>query len=183
MAEDLRRFLEDRPIRARRAAAWERAWRWSRRNTAVAGLLAALVVAFLTGCAVVAVEWRRVHQLAEVDSLRLRAQVEIASRLRKGAGVRSGRGLRLWTALDGRGPGRGTPEQPDFARTVRTNLAAWESRVLRPRAILEHPGIVYHARFRLDGRVVVTHAEEKVARLWDVATRQPLAPPLEHPTM
>ena len=41
LAEDLRRFLEDRPIRARRASSAERLLRWCRRN-AVAGLLASL---------------------------------------------------------------------------------------------------------------------------------------------
>jgi serine/threonine protein kinase/WD40 repeat protein len=43
MCEDLRRFLGDRPIRARRSAAWEHAWRWCRRNPLVACLLAAVV--------------------------------------------------------------------------------------------------------------------------------------------
>ncbi len=40
LAEDLRRFLGDRPIRARRTPWHERAWRWARRNPAVASLLA-----------------------------------------------------------------------------------------------------------------------------------------------
>jgi serine/threonine protein kinase/WD40 repeat protein len=40
LAEDLRRFLEDRPIRARRASLCERAGRWCRRNPALAGLTA-----------------------------------------------------------------------------------------------------------------------------------------------
>jgi serine/threonine protein kinase/WD40 repeat protein len=39
LAEDLRRFLADRPVRARRASQAERAWRWARRNPTVASLL------------------------------------------------------------------------------------------------------------------------------------------------
>jgi serine/threonine protein kinase/WD40 repeat protein len=38
LAEDLRRFLADRPIRARRSSAIERTWRWCRRNRALAAL-------------------------------------------------------------------------------------------------------------------------------------------------
>jgi hypothetical protein len=39
LAEDLRNFLADRAIRARRVGRWERTWRWCRRNPAVTGLL------------------------------------------------------------------------------------------------------------------------------------------------
>jgi serine/threonine protein kinase/WD40 repeat protein len=44
LAEDLRRFLSDRPVRARRASHAERTWRWCRRNPAVASLLAAVLL-------------------------------------------------------------------------------------------------------------------------------------------
>ena len=51
MAEDLRRFLADRPVLARRSSPTEQAWRWCRRNrpgrghaVAFAGLVAAVVV-------------------------------------------------------------------------------------------------------------------------------------------
>jgi WD40 repeat protein/predicted Ser/Thr protein kinase len=64
MTEDLRRFLDDRPIRARRAALWERTARWCRRNPVVAGLIAALVVVFLAGFAGVTVQWRRAYNEA-----------------------------------------------------------------------------------------------------------------------
>src|SRR5262249_23024361 len=62
LAEDLRRFLADRPIQARRASVWERAWRWCRRNPAVAsltGLVAALVV---TVAVVASLDALRLHQ-------------------------------------------------------------------------------------------------------------------------
>jgi serine/threonine protein kinase/tetratricopeptide (TPR) repeat protein len=44
LAEDLRRFLADRPIKARRTLWHERTWRWCRRNPWVASLLAAVVL-------------------------------------------------------------------------------------------------------------------------------------------
>src|SRR5262249_6517533 len=44
LAEDLRKFLEDRPIRARRFSPAERAWRWARRNPAIASLSVSVVL-------------------------------------------------------------------------------------------------------------------------------------------
>jgi serine/threonine protein kinase len=44
LGEDLQRFVEDRPIRARRVSAAERLLRWGRRNKLVACLLASLLV-------------------------------------------------------------------------------------------------------------------------------------------
>ncbi len=53
LADDLRRFLDDRPIRARRITLVERGWRWCRRNRAVAVLasvaLLCLVIAAASG--------------------------------------------------------------------------------------------------------------------------------------
>ena len=49
LAEDLQRFLEDKPIKARRVTAVEQAWRWARRNPAVASLAAGLLLALLAG--------------------------------------------------------------------------------------------------------------------------------------
>jgi serine/threonine protein kinase len=52
IAEDLRRFLADRPIQARRTSGAERLWRWCRRNPAVASL-AALALLLLASVAVI----------------------------------------------------------------------------------------------------------------------------------
>jgi serine/threonine protein kinase len=49
MAEDLRRFIEDRPIKARRVSETEKFLRWCRRNPLPAWLLAGLVLVFLSG--------------------------------------------------------------------------------------------------------------------------------------
>jgi tetratricopeptide (TPR) repeat protein len=58
MAEDLKRFVEDRPVRARRVSDAERLWRWCRRNPLPAGLLAGIVLVFLAGFAGMFWQWR-----------------------------------------------------------------------------------------------------------------------------
>src|SRR5262249_19151638 len=49
MAEDLRRFIEDEPIKARRASPSERLWRWCRRTPPVAVLAAVVVLSLVAG--------------------------------------------------------------------------------------------------------------------------------------
>jgi serine/threonine protein kinase len=39
LADDLRRFLDNKPIRARPVRAWERAWKWAKRRPTLAALL------------------------------------------------------------------------------------------------------------------------------------------------
>lgn len=58
MAEDLKRFVEDRPVRARRISDAERVFRWCRRNPLVASLLAGIVVVVFAGFAGVCWQWR-----------------------------------------------------------------------------------------------------------------------------
>ena len=56
LADDLRRFLSDRPIRARRTPPWEHGWRFCRRNPALA-LAGALVLSLLSAILIVWAGW------------------------------------------------------------------------------------------------------------------------------
>ncbi len=87
-ADDLRCFLDDRPIRARRISAAEQLLRWYRHNRMVAALLAALVVVFLTGFGGVIWKWREAesalkreaeqHELAEKATERAESNVKMS---------------------------------------------------------------------------------------------------------
>jgi tetratricopeptide (TPR) repeat protein/tRNA A-37 threonylcarbamoyl transferase component Bud32 len=47
LADDLQRWLDGRPVRARRVPGWERAWKWARRRPTAAALVATALVAAL----------------------------------------------------------------------------------------------------------------------------------------
>ena len=64
LGEDLRRFLADEPIRARRVSLAGRLLRWGRRNKAVAGLLSSVVVTLAAGFAVSTAQWIRADRHA-----------------------------------------------------------------------------------------------------------------------
>ncbi len=58
LAEDLRRFLANQTIQARRVSWLERSWRWGRRNPASALMLAALLAAVAIGLSGITWQWR-----------------------------------------------------------------------------------------------------------------------------
>jgi tetratricopeptide (TPR) repeat protein len=82
LAADVRRFLEGRPIQARRISSLERAWRWCRRNPAGAALAVTILV--LVGLSVGGALWLQRQQLErriEAELKRERARLAIEGAL------------------------------------------------------------------------------------------------------
>lgn len=81
LADDLQRFVDDRPIRARRVFLWERAWRWSRHNPALAtamGTVAVLLVVIATGSHLARLDLAEALGKAETAQQRAETNLDLA---------------------------------------------------------------------------------------------------------
>jgi WD40 repeat protein/serine/threonine protein kinase len=185
LADDLRRFMDGQPIRARPTPAWELVWKAARRHPGVAALALALVLVAVTGFALVAWQWQRAALKAhEEEQTRRRAerQSAVVSLTQGSALCEAGavdRGL-LWFAhalalAEHTGA-------PDLARVARYNLAAWRPLLVTAGPNLHHAGWTWAAAWSPDGTRVATGGSDGLARIWDAATgrlmcqmRQPYA--------
>lgn len=88
MAADLERFLDDRPVRARRVSPPERFWRWCRRNPATAVPTAAAAALLVLACTVTTgayVNESKLREQAESASVRVEASLTRAETERRRA--------------------------------------------------------------------------------------------------
>jgi serine/threonine protein kinase/tetratricopeptide (TPR) repeat protein len=75
LVNDLGRWLDGNPVKARPVRGWERAWKWSRRRPLLSGLTAALVVAIVTGTVA---SWLLAAK-AEREAAQARAERDVAN--------------------------------------------------------------------------------------------------------
>ena len=180
MADDLKRFIEDQPVRARRISAAERLWRSCRRNPLVAGLGAGIVLVFLVGFAGVTWQWFEAARAREAEkrergsavTARVTAEYERdAARWREYranmAAVASALSLNNMT------------EARRLLEASSEGHRGWEWRHFMTRldgakAILRHSAPVWHAAFNRDGTRLVTSSKDGCLRVWDAATGREL---------
>jgi tRNA A-37 threonylcarbamoyl transferase component Bud32 len=197
LADDLRRFLTDVPIRARPAPLWERGWKWARRRPTIAGLLAAVVVLTAVGVVLVLGLWRGAEARVEAetkakDLAREKEQEEARGRqenLRLLANVTLDHGLNLCSRGEVNqgmlflARGLALAEEaaaPELSHVARVNLAVWRRRLVTPRAKLHHDGWVWAVAFSPDGHTALTGGSDRVARRWDTRSGQAVGEPLRH---
>ena len=198
LAEDLRRFLADRPILARRSSAIERSWRWSKRNPLVAGAVGA-VAAALVAVAVISVLYAdRAGTQANQGNHPSQCRPRQGTRSSTTSLAESNRLLAIRNFDRGQaafekgeiGPGllwmveswRSAVEagDPVWQHAARANLAAWRPHHARLKGVLSHESPVDAAAFSPDGKTVLTGGDDSTARLWDAATGQPIGQPIRH---
>ncbi len=188
LADDLRRFLREQPIRARRASALDRARKWSRRNRRLVQA-AVLSVTVLLVCGVVAAfllerahhETRLAQKSAESDR-KLAATAQATHRLHEyvtaiNLADRAWRSGQLDDARKHLLPWRENKEEDDLRgfewhylwRIVHESLASFGS----------HQGSAYCSTLSPDGRMLATGGTDGV-RIWDAATGAPIKHLNEH---
>jgi WD40 repeat protein/tetratricopeptide (TPR) repeat protein len=202
LADDLGRFLNNEPIRARPVGRWELALKWARRRPAAAALLAVSVLAAVALFVVVLVANRRLEaerdhareqqQLAEVlrekalreeraaQELRGQAQEELLRHLVATGSQRLGEGDpagSLGWFLDALARVEGEPAREPHHRR---RLAAILERCPPILHVWPHQGAIRSLAFGPDGRLLVTACEDGKARIWDCATGEPVGKALEH---
>jgi serine/threonine protein kinase len=81
LADDLRAFLDDRPIRARRASPPERLARWCRRNRLLAGVSAFAVASFLAALVFATVGYVTTHRALQKSDANVKIALDAFERL------------------------------------------------------------------------------------------------------
>ena len=188
VADDLRQFLDHRPVSARPVSRLQRTWRWCRRNPVVASLsgatlLSLVMVTVVSAVAALQISDRNQKLLdysQEVTSLaaesdRRAAHLEVAEGNRLAASGDLLAALPHFVsalALDGK----------DSQRSHVHRLRIGSALAKAPRLLAEfhHNAAVRHAAFSPDGGRIATASDDKTLIVWDARTGQRVFAPLDH---
>ncbi len=99
LAEDLRRFVEDRPIRARRISPAERLARWCRRNKTLAASIGVAAAALVAALVLSLLYAKEQYRLAAHQSLRVAEQAAATDKITRLAGDLEQRSKALESSL------------------------------------------------------------------------------------
>jgi serine/threonine protein kinase/WD40 repeat protein len=177
LADELGRFLADEPVRARRAGAAERAWRWCRRNPRLAGAWGAIALSLVLGLTTTTWQMKRA-EAGELLALQRAYASDMDLATRALAEDDIGRVRELLQRYQP--AGSHAPRPTDHA-SRRSDLRGWEWQYLwmksRRQADLRigtRPKLVSGLAFTGDGQRLVVHERLGVTLVYDLATRQPV---------
>jgi WD40 repeat protein len=202
-ADDLGRFLDQVPVRARPAPSWERLWKWTRRQPGTAALAACLFVLVVAGFVVVTALWQRaataqVQSDQERDRALHLAQAETDARhgaqrlsvrllLERAVGLCENEDHSAGLHWMARALETVPPGDEALDRSVRLLLGGWALQLHPLRYYYRHPGppesrdnLPVTAAVSPDGTVLAT-ASRRLVRLLEARTGKPLDPVLELP--
>ena len=161
LADDLRRFLDERPIQARRPSLWKHAEKWARRHKT-------LVAAFFLVATVAAVSGTIVATLARSNQRldRITRHAQYVDDIRQALHLVRQNDLPSATHLLERyRPAPGEQDDRSFPWYY-----VWRLTHFRPRTFRDHEGEVYHVEFSPDAQTLASCGQDGTVRLRNVAT-------------
>ena len=184
LADDLGRFLQDQPIKARPPKFTEKAARWMRHHRSLAWTAAAVMAVFSCGLvlSVILIYRERMEAIRQRDAAHAQELVVTASEasLRRYLYATDMRlAWQIWSnALNYRdldAVRRLLSRHEPTANQEDLRSFAWYyiKGLIDPnpsRALSGHDGKVYHLAISPDGKTLATASQDKTAKLWDLAT-------------
>jgi serine/threonine protein kinase len=196
LADDLSRFLEDRPISARPVSAAEQLWRWCRRNPQAASIAAVFVATLVTGLVVISLLSMRLWWVAS-ERARLFGEERVASARAQNEADRAGIETRAARAANELASRRLYISQMNLAQRCWEDWNAqnfkrildeqrpenqggvdrrgwewyyWQRKASSGQSTLRgHYGIVSCVGFSPDGSHIASASGDGTVRVWDVA--------------
>ena len=210
LADDLRRFLEGRPVKARPLGFLGRSIRWTRRYPTAALLMAVVTLSLIGGGIAMGWMWRQAEAKARAEATahheaearagaeatahreaEARANSEAEGRRvssRHAADLAIDRALKMCQQGEVPGgmvalaetAGQLSSDDKDLEWLIRTNLDMWRHFMVPCRHTLLHPSDVIDSAFSKDGTVLVTCCKDGSVHMWNPTTGQRLGPELQH---
>lgn len=177
LADDLRRFLDDRVILAQPASQVEKAVRWLRRNRSLAWT-AAVVMAVIS-CGLAIATWQISRERTEVARQRdlaverkaiLREYLYVADMRNAAAVVRTGYLAQMPAILNRHVPERDEPDLRGFPWFYLNHAYELSERTRRESLVMRgHTSDVYFVTVSPDGNMIASASKDHTACLWDAA--------------
>jgi eukaryotic-like serine/threonine-protein kinase len=177
LADDLRHFLEHRPIKARRPTLAERAAKWARRHRPLVASAVVMAILAAAGLEAALVLIGREHAEAVRQHAQNRHHRYVADVRQAYEMVQNGQGREVLELVNKWRPAPGEPDERNFAWYYLRRLSHDERLTLHG-----HKDAVYHAEFSRDGRTLVSCGKDGTVRFWEVATGRPLGTIRAHDT-